>query len=191
MGIRVQLPRDRRGYGTLTLVDTQGVTVAGPFGVLGKADPTDASNHQNPGRSPLLRYGDTPTGIYRIGGFLGPKDAEDSRRHGPNGKIVLFPTSGDALVAKDGGGRIGLEIHGGYLRDGKLRPTNGCLRLRDDDMATLLAAIITAGSPPAFCGIKEIDVSVSQVGADAIEELDGDPPPDISGPTTPLPSPRP
>jgi hypothetical protein len=186
--IVVHLPHDRRGYGQLKLLDAQGISIAGPFKVYGMADPRNAADHHNPGRSPLLLFGDTPTGTYRVGGFLPAFSDEDARRHGPNGKIVIIPSSGDARLAASIG-RIGLEIHGGYLAPGtnKLRPTNGCLRLRDDDMVALLAAVITSGTPPDSCSVSEISVSVIETGADTIGQMDGDPPPDIANPANKMP----
>jgi hypothetical protein len=184
--IIVELPKDRRGYGTLKLVDAEGISIAGPFKVFGMADPSNAADHQNTQRSPLLLFGDTPTGSYQVAGFLPSKSDDDSRRHGPNGKIALFPVAGDAALAASIG-RIGLEIHGGYLRSNKLRPTNGCLRLTDDDMAALLTAIVTSGTAPGSCSVSEISVSVTELGADTIDDMDGDPPPDIRDPPNSMP----
>lgn len=49
--------------------------------------------------------------------------------------IPIDPVSGDALKAEQNG-RTGLGIHGGR-GNGALKPTHGCIRLRDKDMAEL------------------------------------------------------
>jgi lipoprotein-anchoring transpeptidase ErfK/SrfK len=60
------------------------------------------------------------------------------KKFGPNPFIVLDPTSGPALRAKQNG-RHGLLIHGGDLNaQGKLRPTFGCVRVFNKDMKDLL-----------------------------------------------------
>jgi hypothetical protein len=184
--IVVNLPADRSGYGTLQLLDGDGVGVAGPFGVLGMADQKTAEKRNNKDRSPILPFGDTPAGSYRVAGFVPSIGDDDRSRHGPNGKILLDPTSGDASLAKTNGRKF-LEIHGGDLRNGQLRPTNGCLRLTNEDMLTLLTAIITLNQPPASCSVSEITVQAIQHGAPSEGFDDGDPPSEGSLPT-PMPS---
>ena len=67
-----------------------------------------------------------------------PEDAEEVDRFGPHGKVVLDPEGGPALEAKRNG-RYGLLIHGGRLSPAqRLRPTYGCLRVADADMARLV-----------------------------------------------------
>ena len=51
--------------------------------------------------------------------------------------VGLDPVDGEALAAEQAG-RRGLGIHGG--RGETLRPTHGCIRLKDSDMAALAAA---------------------------------------------------
>ena len=59
----IKLPRDRDRCGTLTLNDARGRRVCGPFAVAGRSSDFLAAANGNPGRNPLLRFGDTPTGI--------------------------------------------------------------------------------------------------------------------------------
>ena len=185
--IRVSLPSNRSYYGQLTLLDDQGITLSGPFAVLGRADAKTAADQGNPGRSTILPYGDTPTGDFRVDGFQQAGDQDDIQRHGPYGKIKLTPISGEAKLAKDNG-RTGLQIHGGVLSSaGALRPTNGCLRLTNDDMLTLLTAIITSTTPPSTCSVSQIDTQIGgpSPGSDGVD--DGDPPADPE-PVTAMPN---
>jgi hypothetical protein len=68
-------------------------------------------------------------------------------------------------------------IHGGELgAGGRLRPTHGCIRLSDADLAALIAGletIATAGNAPV-CSIQRINVTVTMGDTDAGED-DGDP----------------
>jgi hypothetical protein len=83
-------------------------------------------------RDPLAWRGNTPTGTY----------AETFVSHLAKpvlgiGRlwIGLDPVAGQALEAERRG-RRGLGIHGGRGH-GQLKPTHGCIRLRDGDMAAL------------------------------------------------------
>jgi hypothetical protein len=184
--IEVQLPQDRTKAGSVKLVDDQGKTIAGPFPALGKADGQTAAGKGNPSRSPTQPYGDTPTGTYKIEGFQQPKDAEDARLRGPFGKISMTPTGGQAAIAS-ANGRTGLQIHGGVVgAGGKLRPTNGCVRLSNQDMASLLTAVTQAGSPPNRCELVATTISVVDLAAPDTGEDLGDPPLNLT-PTTAMP----
>ena len=134
----VVLPKNRVNPGTLELRDGDTV-VAGPFPVLGKADNQAAAQKGNPTRNPEREDGDTPLGEYGITEVVptgGP--AMPAHSYGPNGALRLNPVAGQALIAKRNG-RTGLLIHGGDPRpsDGGLRPTHGCLRVSDPNMAVL------------------------------------------------------
>ena len=70
---------------------------------------------------------------------------------------MLDPVSGQAKIPKQNG-RFGLLIHGGDLNAaGKLRPTFGCVRVFNNDLADLLQAIRAAddGSLDLRCSIGE------------------------------------
>lgn len=138
--IVIALPHDRSQPGILRVLEEDGREVL-RVPCLGKADNLGAANHGNPSRDPRKPFGDLPTGSYAIRG-LSPVDAtdpEEINRYGPHGKFVLEPLSGDAFAGKENG-RYGLLIHGGLPAAGqKLRPTYGCARLFDADMAQLVA----------------------------------------------------
>lgn len=181
--IRVGLHSDRTRIGSLSLYDSSGTRLAGPFPALGKADSTAAKNHGNSARNPLLPYGDTPSGSYAADRLLrtGIGTGYRDRSYGPNGAIRLIPTSGDAALAAD---RTGLLIHSGDpSSNGGLRPTNGCIRLSNADMASLVAAILvqqaTAG-PLQSCTVgPQVETVVGVVGNEDPAQVydEGDPPP--------------
>ena len=149
MNILVQLKRNRDVLGALSLVTDGGRVLLKDIPCLGQADAKSAAAKGNPERDPLKVYGATPTGKYNC--YLSePRsaDAQYIRTYGPHGVIALDPFDGAALTAKRNG-RFGLLIHGGdpsgipwIKRVWKgLRPTFGCVRVANDDMAKLLAAI--------------------------------------------------
>lgn len=128
--MRSRLPHDRTRTGTVVIEDG-GVVVAGPFVCYGKADNQEAAKHGNPDRDPTQPNGDHPTGSYQIAAIQ--HDKEPAHSYGPV-FFLLEPTGGDALIAKKNG-RAGLAAHGGDQRaDGSLRPTFGCLRMRNEDI---------------------------------------------------------
>ena len=141
--IRIAFGPDRGRCGLLTLLDHQDHVVCGPFPVAGRSGDTLAARHGNPVRDPLLRYGDTPEGTYRVTGFAGtglekPYDSDDC---GPHGVIMIEAVAGDAALA-EANGRYCVLIEGGAAgAGGTLRSTAGSLRLHDRDQATLLAAL--------------------------------------------------
>jgi hypothetical protein len=136
----VTLPENRDFTGMLLVEDAKGDVVAGPFAVCGRADAAAARRHDNPSRDPLLPFGDTPLGRYRIEGVLpsGNGTERPADRYGPHGVIVLRPTAGDAALA-DANGRFHLLIQGGAPGPGRrLRPTNGSLRLGNREQKRLI-----------------------------------------------------
>jgi L,D-transpeptidase catalytic domain len=132
--IRVMLPKDRRTPGEIVVVDGDGVVLLGPFPCLGKGDNAGAIEHANRTRDPVRPFGDHPTGVYRITSIQRNKPPAHS--YG-SAFFHIEPTEGQALEAKLAG-RVGLAIHGGDPgADGVLRPTNGCLRVRNDVAVTM------------------------------------------------------
>jgi hypothetical protein len=80
------------------------------------------------------------------------------------------------------------SIHGGVPGvNGQLRPTNGCLRLSDADMVSLVAAILLVGQAPDQC--QAIVLNATNAGTQPVaatgDDGDGDPPP--TAPLKPLP----
>ena len=178
----IQLPADRTGFGTLRLIGNGGSTVAGPFRALGRADRKTAAAKGNPTGDPLKPYGDTPCGTFNLIDIV--QTAEGTRidvsKYGRHGAIRLRPAEGQAARAGRAG-RTGLMIHGGEASPGgDLRPTNGCVRLSDDDMRLLLEAIarvtISEG-PPLVCMIEETAIVRDRVTAADEGYEEADPPP--------------
>jgi hypothetical protein len=86
-----------------------------------------------------------------VAGFRAPENDNKADRLGPYNRIELIPIGGEALTAAENG-RDSLQIHGGHLNaQGNMRPTNGCLRVGNEDMPIILDAITTAGSPQNRC----------------------------------------
>jgi hypothetical protein len=180
--ILVRLDPDRNQYGKLTLHDGQGEVIAGPFPASGRASDGPAKEHRNETHDPLMRYGDTPAGTYRVSVILGSGEGTSysARQYGPNGLIVLDPVSGDAALA-DANGRYHIFIQGGAAGRGrKLRSTNGCLRLFDADLAKVIEAIRELGMIECDC-IE--DPAVAGSGTVLIDNSynEGDPPAVLEG----------
>lgn len=136
MKLRSRLPVDRTKRGTISVEDDAGNVVLGPFVCYGKADNAEAASKGNPYRSSVRSFGDHPYGAFEVS--LVQRDKPTAHTYGPF-FLLLNPTGGDALVAKRNG-RTGLAIHGGDPNEsGDLRPTFGCLRLRNDDVAAIAA----------------------------------------------------
>ncbi len=153
--IEVQLPHYgpkpannfRNQHGILMLRKDDGFPLVGPFRVLGRSSDVWMKGgkpvfNKNKPRNPALRYGDTPTGSYRVGEI---RRRADIARFGPHPAIQMIPVRGEALKAARNG-RENLLIHGG--RDGRktvfgdnLVPTQGCIRMHDNDLENLIAEI--------------------------------------------------
>lgn len=191
--IAVDLPSDRTRAGLLALRDSNGKLLAGPWRVLGKADGQTAKANNNPNRSRVLPYGDTPTGRYNVTGAfkVGDGTTYSKKSYGIHGALRLDPVSGEAKQAKDIGHRTGLLIHSGDLgTQNRLRPTNGCLRLSNDDMKALLDELVLVavfqGEVKAACAVTSVAVQASDPSAAPDEGYDeGDPPPTSAAPKIP------
>lgn len=187
--IRVELPADRTRTGTLKVVDPiTGVTLFGPVPVLGRAARNRASQEGNPNGDPLRPFGDTPTGVYNIARIVanGDSTTRPVANFGQSGSIVLDPTGGDARQAEING-RTGLLIHAGRhafssVVDARaLKPTNGCLRMLDWQLAELIKVI--RDNSLIFPGTVTVQVGGSEGPRGDIDETvsDGDPP-SLQGP---------
>jgi hypothetical protein len=175
--IRIAFGPDRDRCGLLTLLDDQDRVVCGPFPVAGRSADKLAARHGNPTRNPLLRYGDTPEGTYRVTGFVDTEAQTtlDSDDCGPHGVIVIEAVAGDAALA-EANGRYRLLIEGGEGGPGgTLRSTAGSLRLHDRDQATLLAALKETTGVVCEC---VQDLTLEGMSAVAIDDavVDYDPP---------------
>lgn len=103
------------------------------------ADGAAAAAHGNADEDPTRAFGDHPFGLSHLVKVTWSTTEEEFAHYGPV-RILLDPIGGQALEAKKNG-RTGLCIHGGPLRDGQLRATNGCLRV-DDATAVALARAV-------------------------------------------------
>jgi hypothetical protein len=184
--LRVILPADRTKLGSIELLGLGGVTLAGPFPVYGKADGKTAAKKQNASRFPTKVYGDTPTGGYSVTAVErtgSGSSLSDVAKYGANGALRVNPVSGEAELAK-ANGRTGLLVHGGALGTtpaGKfLRPTNGCLRMENDHMATLITILEQKQIPLPLVLTVQIGSPSSRLAMLAGLDEDyaaGDPPP--------------
>jgi hypothetical protein len=140
--LNVLLPADRTKLGRFSLIDGSGQQLLGDCPVLGKADNAMALEHKNAERDPMKPFGDTPLGVYVC--VVIPA-SPNQHSYGPNRRLLLVPKSGPCVVAEDPPAcRRGIEWHGGGLNSafgywGGLRPTDGCLRSHDEDIARILA----------------------------------------------------
>lgn len=139
----IELPADRDYCGRLTLFNDDGETICGPFPVAGRAGDAVAAANGNARRDPLLRYGDTPQGVYAVRHLLksGKGTAFNASEFGKGGVVVIEGVAGDAAHA-EANGRFHLLISGGAVSaKGLMRATAGGPRLADEDMARLFGAL--------------------------------------------------
>lgn len=180
MKIIIELPEDRTKPGSLRLVDDNGLIVSGPFEAYGKADSGAATRHGNPTRIHIHPYGDTPLGVYQsVPVRTGHNTSLNFNSFGINGGLVLIPKSGDALFARNNG-RTGLMIHGGVPGpNGKLRATNGCIRLSDADMKVLMQGVSNAAQKNMQCVVNPGMAVEVQLGLEDANYDEGDPVPEV------------
>lgn len=89
-------------------------------------------------RNRSVTYGDTPTGTYQILGWrkTGPGTGYSIESYGPYDILALSYESGE------GGKRNGMHTHGSGLEtDDRLRGTNGCIRMANEDIKELKSII--------------------------------------------------
>src|SRR5215469_1928273 len=98
MRIVVELPCNRDCCGSLLVLGPAGEVLCGPFVVGARANDQLARDRGNPSRNPLHRFGDTPTGTWRVREILSSgRDTPFSEvEFGPHGVVVLEATGGDA-----------------------------------------------------------------------------------------------
>lgn len=163
--LEIILPEKRTLCGCLTLKSPTGAVEVGPVPVAGKVGDRLARERHNPTRTPLLPYGDTPTGSYRLSRLLSMRDAaeRDVAKYGRFGVAVFDPCDGDAALA-EAAGRFELWLHGGVpILSKRLLSTAGSLRLFDEDHLLLMRALSRIDS--AHC-IVSLDSSINgQYGA--------------------------
>ncbi|WP_156667885.1 L,D-transpeptidase [Rhizobium sp. WYCCWR10014] len=189
--IRVKLPANRRNTGTLEMFDTiTGLRVFGPVPALGRGARETAAAHGNPDGISTQPFGDTPTGGYNLPMVLksGAGTNHPADVYGSAGVIVMEPVSGDALTARQNG-RTGLLIHSGRQvasptpLPSHLRPTNGCIRVLESDLAALIQAM--RNNAIVFPG--RVSLTVGPDGPQGIidESVSEGDPPALDGPVLP------
>ena len=155
MRIQISLPPDRSVPGTLRAFDDQEQLIVGPLKCLGKADNAAAKLHGNPDRISTRPFGDTPTGDYEIVRLVAHAGETEIHTYGTYPSILLDPSSGDALIAKQNG-RSGLMIHGGDPGlGGRLRSTYGCIRVTESNERDLAALVLQSSLATSVVRIIE------------------------------------
>jgi hypothetical protein len=177
MRIVVELPRNRDCCGSLFVFQATGEILCGPFAVGARANDQLASARGNPTRNPLHRFGDTPSGTWRVREILpsGPETNFPEGEFGPHGVVVLEATGGDAALA-DANGRFRILIQAGQpSADGRLRATAGALRLSNEAQLQLLKAIEERGGSRCDVVVNDAVAFDETVAADGTCDLE-DPP---------------
>jgi hypothetical protein len=142
LSLSVILPIERNNLGVIKINDDlTGLTVWGHKFCYGRADHGTAGQNGNANADPTQPYGDTPTGGFDVVGIR-PVQASEMNKYGSQDALMLKGVTGQAMIREANSGHQ-LLIHGGRPSFGTvlLRPTNGCLRLLDQDMKGLLSAL--------------------------------------------------
>ena len=161
----IRLSKNRDRYGTLSLHDSAGGVVEGPFPAIGRASSVLAIRAGNPDRLPTRPFGDTPLGTYRLRRLeAAPSSPKGLASHGPHGRLILAPVSGDAALA-DAAGRFEFAIQGGRLGPGgALRSTDGAIRVHDTTIWILHDAL--RGREGLSCEIVRAGPETAAVDSD-------------------------
>jgi uncharacterized membrane protein YgcG len=146
----VRVPEDRDQAGVVEIrsnfrMVAKGIAAASASSAL-------AAQHGNPGRDPLRPWGHPPLGLYR---YLaqGPVPAGCDIEYGRQA-LVFQPETGKALEA-EAFGRLLLMVYAGPAgKAGRLRPTQGGLRLEQSTFDALLEAL--APDPQAVLSIEAL-----------------------------------
>jgi hypothetical protein len=143
--LNVQVPAARDRAGVATLHDGRATIMTGP--AVASAAPAIGAKRANPACDPLRAWGHPPFGGYRL---LHHVQARPDLAGEYGAHLLLFePQSGQALDAESFG-RLALLAYGGPAgRDGRLRRTQGGLRLADR-MITAIVARLQSGADLAL-----------------------------------------
>jgi hypothetical protein len=143
MKLIVEVDAGREYLGRVTGVASRG-PVFGPDDVCATARGKAARAAGNPERDPLRPFGHVPFGTYRFRETR-PIPPEHQAEYGSHA-LVFEPVSGQALDAESYG-RLELLIHGGDPGpDGRLRRTNGDLRVDRELLSKLVRAVSGGGA---------------------------------------------
>lgn len=132
--LQVQVPEARERTAIATLRD--GLKTIATDHAVASATPAIAAQRGNPGCDPLRLWGHPPLGSYRMLRHL-PTEPDRAGEYG--GHLLLFePESGVALDAESFG-RLALLVYGGPAgSDGRMRRTQGGLRLTNTMLDTIV-----------------------------------------------------
>lgn len=137
MKLLVEVDAGRELLGRITGVASRG-PVFGPIDVCATARKKAGREAGNPERDPLRPFGHVPVGTYR---FRETREIPPEHQAEYGTHVLVFePASGQALDAESYG-RLELLIHGGEPGpDGRLRRTNGDLRVDGETLNKLIRA---------------------------------------------------
>lgn len=155
--LRYRFPANRDKLGELELVNADGEVLYERCRVLGRSDNAAAKNAGNPNRNPLLRMGDFPLGRYRVTLIAAHVDV---KKFGSTLRLSFEPIAGPALQAWKNGRRA-LEGHAGvinvaYTNWSGLRPTFGCVRHHEDDLACIVAILLKNPKSEIYADVTEL-----------------------------------
>ncbi len=130
--VHVYNNREQYGYGVAVVTDRNGNEVA-------RYNVRVTGQH----RDRMTTNGDTPTGVYDIPDENMWMTGGSVASYGPNARLIINPESGEAEESdrdlfRAHGGRQG-ENDWKQEPDEPLQPTNGCIRMYDDDIADMKA----------------------------------------------------
>jgi uncharacterized membrane protein YgcG len=135
--IKVSVPKGRDGAAVVEFRSGSARLATGD--AVASATPDLAAKHGNPGCSPMRAWGHPPLGVYMLLA-QGPAPAGTEIEYGPN-LLVFQPMAGKALEA-EAFGRLLLPVFAGPAgRQGRLRATQGGVRLRQDQLDMLMQEI--------------------------------------------------
>jgi hypothetical protein len=137
----IDLPENRDKKGKLTIYNDKGEQVCKKDGYEALGRGSNRKENDNNHTKWWKKNADTPTGKWN-GKIIAP--GTDTKKFGPNERISMEPVEGHA---KEASGRSGFQIHGGAPEKNKkrswypLRPTLGCIRVSNEDMAEIIKKI--------------------------------------------------
>src|SRR4051812_47414562 len=135
--IKVKVPKQLGGAASVEVWSGGSRVAAGSGAASASADL--ATRHGNPGRDPLRPWGDAPSGDYQLLA-KGPAPEGSEAEYG-NHVLVFQPMGGTALEAEAFGRLLLLVYAGPAGKDGRLRPTQGGVRLQPELFDQLLREV--------------------------------------------------
>lgn len=144
--IIANLGENRNNVGSLKVYDSTGKLVLQPIKALGRGSnlPSNGNDHTKQ----LMRNADTPSGV-ALCQIIGKSSNTDA--FGPYERVHLYKAISGNFLAAEKAGRSEILIHGGKPRSSRgaswypLHPTHGCIRVRNEDMKTLIDVLKQCG----------------------------------------------